>query len=99
MILRFSTSLHRRGIATAAIIIFVGIVARADDGYRLWMRYDPLPEPLAATYRTRIQSIVVSGESDTLAAIREELYRLASSDLFNEIQAGLQPLQMDLITR
>jgi alpha-glucuronidase len=44
---------------------------RADDGYRLWLRYEPLPS--AYRYRQSIQSIAVQGKSATFDAIRREL--------------------------
>ncbi|HET9711073.1 MAG TPA: alpha-glucuronidase family glycosyl hydrolase, partial [Pyrinomonadaceae bacterium] len=46
---------------------------RADDGYRLWLRYDQLPPRSLNLYRQRIQSIAVQGESPTFNAIRREL--------------------------
>ncbi|MEO6393043.1 MAG: alpha-glucuronidase family glycosyl hydrolase [Pyrinomonadaceae bacterium] len=47
--------------------------ARAEDGYRLWLRYDPLPKAMADGYRGRIKAVVVGGDSATAAAIRVEL--------------------------
>jgi len=53
-------------------VLFCGIsVARADDGYRLWLRYEKLPS--ADRYRQSIQSIAVQGKSATFDAIRREL--------------------------
>ncbi|HSE15656.1 MAG TPA: alpha-glucuronidase family glycosyl hydrolase [Pyrinomonadaceae bacterium] len=45
--------------------------AKADDGYRLWLRYDQLPA--AEMYRARIKSIAVQGQSATFDVIRGEL--------------------------
>jgi alpha-glucuronidase len=45
----------------------------AEDGYRLWLRYDALPEKSARIYRTQIKSLNVSGNSASSDAIREEL--------------------------
>ena len=47
--------------------------AKADDGYRLWLRYDRLPSQLADQYRDRIKSIAVHGDSATFDSIRREL--------------------------
>jgi alpha-glucuronidase len=44
---------------------------KADDGYRLWLRYDELPS--SNTYRARIKSISVHGKSATFDLIRSEL--------------------------
>lgn len=46
---------------------------RAEDGYRLWLRYDLLPAQSIESYRTRITSLVIQGDSPTMQAIRSEL--------------------------
>ena len=56
------------GLATA-----LPLSATAEDGYRLWLSYDRLPERVLAAYRTRVASVVVPGSSPTLDAIRTEL--------------------------
>src|SRR5215217_9381214 len=47
--------------------------ARADDGYRLWLRYERLPLRSMNAYRERIKSIAVQGQSATFDLIRDEL--------------------------
>jgi len=59
--------------AAVALQLFAGAAAKADDGYRLWLRYDPLPANVVKGYRARVSSIVVQGESPTLDAVRTEL--------------------------
>jgi alpha-glucuronidase len=55
-------------------VFFCGIsVVRADDGYRLWLRYEQLPSRSLSMYRERIKSIAVQGRSTTFDAIRLEL--------------------------
>ncbi|HJP92477.1 MAG TPA: alpha-glucuronidase family glycosyl hydrolase [Pyrinomonadaceae bacterium] len=59
-------------------VLFCGLlcfasVARADDGYRLWLRYEQLPARSLNIYRQRIKSISVQGKSATFDAIRNEL--------------------------
>src|SRR5262249_8461248 len=49
------------------------IPAGAEDGYRLWLRYDPLPQQMIEVYRPRVTSIVALGDSATIEAIRSEL--------------------------
>ena len=61
------------------VFLFVQIV-RADDGYRLWLRYEPLPEPSLNIYRQQLKSISVQGKSPTFEVIRNEL-RAASTGL------------------
>ena len=56
-----------------AIMALAFITARAEDGYRLWLRFDPLPGDAVTTYRLRVRSIVVGGNSPTANAIRAEL--------------------------
>ena len=56
-----------------AIIFVAGAISKAEDGYRLWLRYDPLPKQTIESYRPRITSVVVPGDSATLEAIRTEL--------------------------
>ncbi|HXG63736.1 MAG TPA: alpha-glucuronidase family glycosyl hydrolase, partial [Blastocatellia bacterium] len=58
---------------TVAILFFTGATAKAEDGYRLWLRYDPLPRQVISAYRSHVTSLVVSGGSATLDAIRAEL--------------------------
>ncbi|HYO63793.1 MAG TPA: alpha-glucuronidase family glycosyl hydrolase [Pyrinomonadaceae bacterium] len=65
--------------AGSLVCLFVGLqllagaAARADDGYRLWLRYDALPRRDAESYRARVTSVVVQGRSQTFDAVRAEL--------------------------
>ena len=59
--------------AACALQLFAGAAVSADDGYRLWLRYDPLPAHVVKDYRARVTSVVVQGQSPTLDAIRTEL--------------------------
>jgi alpha-glucuronidase len=56
-----------------ALHLLVGAKALADDGYRLWLRYDPLPANVIKDYRERVNYVVVQGQSPTLDAVRTEL--------------------------
>jgi alpha-glucuronidase len=56
-----------------AAFCFAATAARAEDGYRLWLRYDPLPPRALDAYRRQVKSIVVEGKSATLDAVRAEL--------------------------
>ena len=65
-----------RHIVVLSLFAFLGCgmaTAKADDGYRLWLRYDELPSRMIAVYRPRVTAIVVTGNSATLNAIRGEL--------------------------
>src|SRR6266542_317635 len=58
----------------ALIVLFAtATIAKAEDGYRLWLRYDPLPTRTIEIYQTRVTELVVPGNSATLDAIRTEL--------------------------
>jgi alpha-glucuronidase len=51
-------------------LLLLAAPARAEDGYRLWLRYGPVDAP-----RPTSGSVVVEGHSPTLAAARSELER------------------------
>ena len=69
---------HARSIAlsVAAILIFAGTVGQADDGYRLWLKYDPIADQAESqSYRQAFSAVVVEGDSPTLNVVREEIAR------------------------
>ena len=55
------------------LCLFVATNVKADDGSRLWLRYEQLPSPSVNVYRERIKSIAVQGKSATFDVIRGEL--------------------------
>ena len=69
------------------LCLFVATNAKADDGYRLWLRYDSLPVQ-------RIKSIVVEGKSATFDAIRRELSRVPVRDT-GDVSIVVRKLQSD----
>jgi alpha-glucuronidase len=72
-----SLGLQRGRVGLFACLAFASAfcagAARGEDGYRLWLRYGPLPRRTVELYRTRVASIVVEGHSPTLDAARAEL--------------------------
>jgi alpha-glucuronidase len=55
-------------------LCFFASVAAAEDGYRLWLRYDLVSDQkIREQYSRQISEIVSSGNSPTCAALREEL--------------------------
>ena len=59
-----------------ATVLLVTGVARAEDGYDLWLRYHPIEdENTLEHYRTSISEWVVGGQSETLELVRQELRR------------------------
>ena len=68
-------------------VLFCGSV-KADDGYRLWLRYEPLPAPFVEKYRSRIDSVSVQGKSPTFDVIRSELSQGCTGLLGTTIVVG-----------
>lgn len=65
---------HRRLIGLVlGLAIALPSLASAEDGYRLWLRYDRLPERAIDADRPRLAAVVVPGGSATFDAIRTEL--------------------------
>lgn len=64
----------------------VNSIIGGDTGYRLWLKYDPLPEQRQATYRKHLASWQVVGESDTHTIIRNELRAALPGLLQSEIK-------------
>jgi len=58
-------------IALCCILCFL---SHAENGYRLWLRYDKIDDPsLLSNYRKQTTDILVTGNSTTVDAIRSEL--------------------------
>ena len=75
-----ATKKHKRfANEFAPFVLFCGLLfgfaqsVRADDGYRLWLRYDQLKTPAVQQYRQLIKSISVQGNTATFDVIRREL--------------------------
>ena len=62
---------------------------RAEDGYRLWMRYEPLSGDSIHNYREALKSVVVEGNSPTMNAVRAELDRALAGLLGKEASFSL----------
>jgi alpha-glucuronidase len=67
-----------RRLLLLALLPLLTFAARADDGYRLWLRYDPIADvTLRESYTTATRHIVLATptgtDSPTLTAAREEL--------------------------
>src|SRR5262245_44399427 len=56
-----------------AVLLLAATTGHAEDGYRLWLRYDVLPSPAVDTYRSQISSVLVDGKSQTFENIKTEL--------------------------
>ncbi|HTX17045.1 MAG TPA: alpha-glucuronidase family glycosyl hydrolase [Bacteroidota bacterium] len=75
------------------LILILSLLAastlHSDDGYRLWLNYDPIPKsPELTAYRQAIGQIVVPSNSATCGIIREELRRGLEGLLTQKISAS-----------
>jgi alpha-glucuronidase len=56
------------------LLLFSNFSLKAEDGYRLWLRYDPIADQAKVkAYRAAITQLVFEGQSPTLQVAREEL--------------------------
>ncbi len=68
--------MKRTLLAAVSLVTLISCfsVARADDGYRLWLKYDLISNPRRLDeYRTAIKAFLVEGNSPTMEAARHEL--------------------------
>src|SRR5690606_7969498 len=68
--------------------------ARAENGYDLWLRYQPIADAARlAEYRATISELVIDAASPTLTAARAELTRGLSGLLDRELRLAAAPTQ------
>lgn len=78
------------------LILFFAVAAKAEDGYKLWLRYAPVQQgPELNRYRQLAGYITITGEGPTQAAIRREMSTalpamLGTTPGFSSV-AGAQP--------
>ncbi len=61
-------------ITAILILILSTLSTNAEDGYRLWLRYDQISDQqILNRYGKSIRSLMVSGDSPTLVAAKDEL--------------------------
>ncbi len=71
----------KKTIFLLTVLLAISRLVSADDGYRLWLKYDLVrDEALRAQYRTLIRGWVVNGNSATADVVRNE-FRLALPSL------------------
>src|SRR5690554_337345 len=69
--------------------ILVAQIASAEDGYDMWLRYQPVSDSkVLKQYRQQISQLVVEGESPTLAAAVHELQQGIQGLLNLELDAS-----------
>lgn len=70
----------------ACCLVFVLLPVQAEDGYRTWLRYEPVADrALSKEYNKAIQSIVSEGFSPTTLAAEKELTRGLSAMLGKDV--------------
>jgi alpha-glucuronidase len=76
----------------AFILLLVPII-NAEDGYRLWLRYDALPEQNAKIYRTQIKSLYLNITAGTSAAVIHDELKVGLKGLLGMEIAGNSPIK------
>jgi len=64
------------------LLVLISFAVMADNGYRLWLKYDLLKPSLVNTYSKQVKSIYVASPSSTTAVAQHEL-NLALNGLIN----------------
>jgi alpha-glucuronidase len=64
-----------RSAAAALSLLVISATAQAEDGYRLWLRYDPLPSAVAARDRPYVEGAVAFGSDPRVRVAAQELNR------------------------
>src|SRR5947208_2767781 len=55
-------------------VVFTSLLSHADDGYRLWLRFDKIDNAtLLQQYRSNITAIQINAASPTLSVAKQEL--------------------------
>lgn len=64
--------MHRFSILLISVFFFN--VLQAEDGYKLWLRYDPVSDlQLLEHYTHHVREFIIEGSSTTLQAAGEEM--------------------------
>ncbi len=66
-------TLFRLPVVAFLITLSSILAAVADDGHRLWLRYDGLPAEMAKSHRPQVATLVAPGQSATMDVIRKEV--------------------------
>ncbi len=65
----------KKKLCSLSVLFFLCICQlQAEDGYRLWLRYDKISDKnLLSAYKTQLSGLLIEGKSPTLAVIKDEL--------------------------
>ncbi|HEX5184414.1 MAG TPA: alpha-glucuronidase family glycosyl hydrolase [Allosphingosinicella sp.] len=75
-------------LAFLVLLLLAPTAARAEDGYRLWLRYDPVEAPRRAAYAANATEIVAPGTGPIARSARDELQRGLTGLLARPIAIG-----------
>jgi alpha-glucuronidase len=80
----------KKKLCSIAVLAFFCVPCLfAEDGYRLWLRYDKIRDNnILNNYKTQVGSIAVLGQSPTLSAAEDELLKGLSGLLGIKITSG-----------
>lgn len=82
----------RLSVCAIVLLFFSFFTAQAEDGYRLWLRFDLLEnDPLRQYYLQQIQQVWIDGESPVLNTAEKELIDGLSGLLGRTIPANNSP--------
>jgi len=86
-------------LSSILLFLLLANCTKAEDGYRLWLRYDKLTNAqLLEKYKTSFSSIVATGNSETITVLKEELTKGLSGLLGQQIViSGKSEMQGSLI--
>jgi alpha-glucuronidase len=73
-------------LALAVPLLVLAFPAHAEDGYRLWLRYEPVEEPLRDSYARRASELVVEERGPAADAAASELERGLSGLLAQKLE-------------
>lgn len=84
------------------IVVFLAAIiaapsVSAEDGYEMWLRYEPVAKQDRAQYQKQIRQLVVEGSSPTMAAARDELKTGLAGLLGTEIALAERPARGSLV--
>lgn len=66
----------RKRLGAVVFATIIATISFADNGYELWLRYQTVNnDAMLSTYRAGINTVMVAGDSETVAAIKEELQK------------------------
>jgi alpha-glucuronidase len=80
-----------RRLILACLVLATPATAAAEDGYDLWLRYQPLPEAQARAYGAAVTELVAGAQSPTLAVAEAELQRGLGAMLGSALSVSQAP--------